>query len=208
MRLLLARHGESQANQGGLLTGQMDSPLSALGERQAQALAMRLATWRFDSIITSDLIRARSTAEAVIRHHHQPLEIDPDLREIDFGVWSGKALLDWTDVERAQFEAIYYDPAGSQSPPDGESFAELATRVERAKRRALERFTNGTVLWVAHGGVISSLVCRALGVGFDKRRLIGRANCALFEFTIHSDRTVIGRLNDTAHLEALETLES
>jgi broad specificity phosphatase PhoE len=208
MRLLLARHGESQANGDGLLTGQIDSPLSALGKRQAEALALRLATWRFDSIIASDLVRARATAEAVARYHTLSVEIDPDLREIDCGAWSGKALFEWTGDERAHFEAVYYDPMGRLSLPDGESFIELADRVERAKRRALERFPSGTVLWVAHGGVISALVCRALGVSFDKRRLIGRENCALFEFTYFNELTVIKRLNDTAHLETLEPLDA
>ena len=65
MRLLIARHGATQHNLDGRFTGQFDAPLSALGERQAEALAKRLAGQRFDAIIASDLLRARQTAGCI-----------------------------------------------------------------------------------------------------------------------------------------------
>lgn len=211
MRLLIARHGATQHNLDGQLTGQIDAPLSPLGVRQAETLAQRLAPWRLDEIVSSDLARARATADLIAaRHetcHATPIRLDPDLREIDMGSWSGKPYQDWTEDERERFTAMQADPEGTVAAPDGESFAELAQRVNRALERTRARQPYGTVLWVSHGGVISALLVRALGMGFDRRGQFRRANCSLFELIYDGERALIGRMNDTSHLEALEALE-
>lgn len=207
MRLLIARHGATQHNLDGLMTGQIDAPLSALGLRQTEALAQRLASWRLDEIVSSDLARARATADLIAAHHAVSVLLDPDLREIDMGSWSGKPYQDWTEDERERFVAMQADPEGLAAAPNGESFVALARRVTRALERARARQPHGTVLWVTHGGVISALIVRALGIGFDQRDQFRRTNCSLFELLYEGERTQIGRMNDTSHLEALEALE-
>lgn len=208
MRLFLARHGATQHNLDGRLTGQIDAPLSDLGMRQAVALASRLATWRFDAIIASDLDRASTTAEMIAKHHDMPVLLDADIREIDMGVWAGRPYTEWSDEERRRFHAMERDSTGSVSAPGGESFAALADRVERALCRSRERYPDGAVLWVTHGGVIGALLVRALGLGFHQRRQFRRANCALFELRYEGDSIILARLNDTNHLEALEAREA
>ncbi len=203
MRLFIARHGATQHNLDGRLTGQIDAPLSALGERQAEALADRLATWRFDAIIASDLIRAQATAEAIAKRHQTPMLLDEDLREIDMGAWAGRPFVEWSHEERLLFHEMESDPTGGTCAPGGESFAMLAERVERSLQRTRERYPGGTVLWVSHGGVISMLLVRALGLRFHQRRQFRRANCALFELHYEGERVIIERLNDTSHLEEL-----
>jgi broad specificity phosphatase PhoE len=208
VRLFLARHGATQHNLDGRLTGQIDAPLSALGERQAEALAQRLAGWRFDAIIASDLVRARATAEAIATYHPTPtIQLDADIREIDMGVWAGRPYAEWEDEERRLFAAIECDPTGRIHAPGGESFAALAERVDRALRRTLEQYADGTVLWVTHGGVIGVLLVRALGLGFHQRRQFRRANCSLFELRYEGESVILARLNDTSHLAALEVSE-
>src|SRR5688500_1044189 len=87
--LWLIRHGESEGNRAGLLQGQRDYPLSARGRQQAQRLAERLGTVRFDALYSSDLTRALDTARAVSATIGLPVTLDPGLREIDYGAWSG-----------------------------------------------------------------------------------------------------------------------
>ena len=70
-------------------TGQSDVSLSPLGERQAEALGRRLAAEKLDAVISSDLSRARATAEAIVRYSRLPITIDQDLREISLGEWEG-----------------------------------------------------------------------------------------------------------------------
>lgn len=207
MRLFIARHGATQHNLDGRLTGQIDAPLSALGMRQAEALADRLATWRFDAIIASDLMRARATADAIASRHGAPISLDADIREIDMGSWAGRPYTEWSDRDRRRFGAMECDPTGMISAPGGESFAGLAERVERALRRVRAEHSDGTVLWVAHGGVIGVLLVRALGLGFHQRRQFQRANCSLFELRYEGESVLIARLNDTSHLDALAASE-
>lgn len=205
LRLILVRHGATQQNLDGQMTGQIDAPLSALGRRQAEAVAARLASWSFDEIVASDLARARETAELIASRHSAPIRLEPDLREIDMGSWSGKPYRDWTQEERDRFVAMERDGSGLTPAPGGESFSALADRVERALARA--RLGGGTVLWVTHGGVMSVLLVRALGIGFDRRGQFRRANCSITELVYEPTRVIIGRMNDTSHLEALEAEE-
>lgn len=204
MRLLVARHGATQHNLDGRFTGQTDAPLSLLGLRQAEALATRLATARFDAVVCSDLARARQTAEAIARHTSQPIEIDTDLREISMGAWEGRA---YADVEREQADLmarVETDPTGEAAAPEGESWAWFSARVHGALGRWRERFPQGNVLWVTHGGVVSVLLLGALGLSYEQRHQFRRGNTGLFELDYGPQRVVVVRANDTSHLDHVE----
>jgi broad specificity phosphatase PhoE len=203
MRLLVARHGLTQHNLEARFTGQFDAPLSALGGRQADALAARLAEMRFDAIVSSDLVRARVTAERIARRIGQQVIIDPDLREISMGAWEGKSLGDvmreWPDL----LERVETDPTGEASAPQGESWARFSVRVVGALARWRAAYPQGKALWVTHGGVVSALLLHALGLSFERRRQFGRGNTSLFEFDYRPTGVVILRANDTSHLDGL-----
>src|SRR5258708_23686791 len=87
MRLLIARHGATQYNLDARFTGQVDVPLSPLGERQSQALAEGLAGVHLDALISSDLRRALATAAPIARLHGLEVQCGPDLRQISVGSW-------------------------------------------------------------------------------------------------------------------------
>src|SRR6266508_5318337 len=92
MRLIIVRHGESEWNRTGRYQGQCDATLSALGLRQAEALAGRLQREPLDAIFTSPLQRAAKTAEAIARYHPSvPFEPISALLEIGHG--DGEGLL-------------------------------------------------------------------------------------------------------------------
>jgi broad specificity phosphatase PhoE len=88
-RLVVLRHGETTHNAAGIWQGQLDSPLSDLGLRQADAVGAAVAALAPDRIVTSDLARARVTAESVGRATGIPVELDPRFREIHAGAWQG-----------------------------------------------------------------------------------------------------------------------
>jgi alpha-ribazole phosphatase len=199
MHLLIARHGATANNAQARYTGQSDVPLSALGERQAEALARRLSGERFDAMVTSDLRRARSTAEAVARHHTLPLVEDAALREIALGAWEGLTNAEARDRLPEPFAAWEADPLRN-APPRGETLAAFTARVERALKDWYERYAEGSVLWVTHGGVIGVLLCQVLGMGLDRRWQFRRDNAAISELDVGADWAVVVRLNDTAHL--------
>ena len=87
--LLLARHGETDWNRQLRIQGSSDIELNDLGRRQAQALAQDLTDVELDAIYSSDLARARQTAEPVAATHGLEVRFDPRLRERSFGSWEG-----------------------------------------------------------------------------------------------------------------------
>src|SRR3546814_6731941 len=90
MKILLARHGETQWNAEGRYQGQEDIALSPVGEAQARALGERLREVRIDRAVASPLSRARRTAELALGESRAGmLARDPGLMEIAHGTWEG-----------------------------------------------------------------------------------------------------------------------
>lgn len=203
MRLLVARHGATAHNEGGRITGQTDASLSVLGQRQAEALGERLAGARFDAIVSSDLARAMETAEAVARRVSLPVMIDPGLREIAMGAWEGRVFAELLRDEPETVKRVELDPLGAWGAPEGETWARFSGRVHDALARWRSHFPAGKVLWITHGGVVSVLLLRALGLTFDRRRQFRRDNTSLFEFDYAQSPVRVLRINDTGHLERL-----
>ena len=160
--LLLVRHGQSEWNAIGRWQGQADPPLSALGEEQARDAAGRLGATGFSAVVSSDLQRARRTAEILAEALGLGVRVDPDLREIDVGQWQG---LTRTEIEAGWPNALADWSAGrSEAPPGGETRAHLAERARAALARAAAEASPGDhVLLVSHGALVRHLD-RSLGL--------------------------------------------
>jgi len=160
--LLLVRHGETDWNAEGRLQGQTDRPLSDFGRRQARQLAEALEGEELEAIYSSDLARARETAEIVGERLGLPVELDPDLREKDWGTWEGL-----TSVERDRVEFV------------GESTDEHRDRILRSLRRISERHPGeGRILVVTHGGSMRRVQTAAMGMAMPVVENCGRWLCA------------------------------
>ena len=85
--LIIIRHGQSMGNVEGKFIGITDSPLSPLGIRQAQLTAEYLKDVKIDKVYASNLSRAKVTAEIIAQKHGLNVNVEPDLREIDAGLW-------------------------------------------------------------------------------------------------------------------------
>lgn len=159
-RLLLIRHGQSAWNAEGRWQGWADPPLSRVGEAQALTAAARLQDEGLTAVVSSDLRRARRTAELIAGHLDLPvLDSVADLRERDIGDWSG---LTTVEIEQGWPGWLAAWRAGElERPPNGESRDELADRVLDAVGRLAD--LEGCLLVVTHGGVIH-LVQDRLGV--------------------------------------------
>jgi broad specificity phosphatase PhoE len=151
------RHGESVGNAARVFTGQTDSPLTERGRRQAETIADELAKVKFDRIVTSDLSRTRDTAQAIAKRHGLPVEVFPELREIDVGERTGssfdeiKGLPNWSDD-------------GFVAWPGGETFDHVVGRVRGVIDRITHESPGQTVLVVGHGGVNRILLSYFLGI--------------------------------------------
>ena len=111
-------------------------------------------------VISSDLIRARATADALASDRPR-LPDDPDLRELHFGAWEGLDFDAIPDSDQALLRA-FWDQPGTHAAPDGESWDMLRARIDRARSR-LEGIA-ADVIVVAHMGPILAQVQHALGI--------------------------------------------
>jgi broad specificity phosphatase PhoE len=160
--LLLVRHGETDWNADGRLQGHTDRPLSDYGRRQARELAGALEGEKLEAIYSSDLARARETAEIVGERLGLPVVLDPDLREKDWGTWEGL-----TAVERDRVEFV------------GEPTEAHQARILGALRRISERHPgDGRVLVVTHGGSMRRVQTAAMGMAMPVVENCGRWLCA------------------------------
>ena len=139
------RHGETDWNAQGISQGNVDIPLNPTGVAQARAAAQKLRNRGIATIVASPLSRARVTAEFVGDTLDLPVVIDPDLREVSFGVQEGQAMSGW-----------FADwISGAATPEGAETFAALRHRAVAAANRATTQ--PPAVLLVAHGALFRSL---------------------------------------------------
>ncbi|MGP0001016.1 MAG: histidine phosphatase family protein [Acetobacteraceae bacterium] len=139
------RHGETDWNAQGISQGNVDIPLNAVGVAQARAAAGKLRNRGIATIVASPLSRARVTAEFAGEALGLPVALDPDLREVSFGVQEGQGMSGW-----------FADwVSGAFTPEGAETFVALRRRAVAAANRAIEQ--PPAVLVVAHGALFRSL---------------------------------------------------
>ena len=158
--LLLVRHGETDWNASGRLQGHTDTPLNDFGRQQARALAYELASEQLDAVYSSDLARARETAEIVAERLGLPVAVDADLREKNWGNWEG--------LSSTERDAVVYV---------GESSAAHRDRMLAALGRIAERHPSGRVLVVTHGGSVRRVQAAATGIAQPVVENCGRWTC-------------------------------
>jgi probable phosphoglycerate mutase len=159
--ILLARHGESDWNRARRWQGWADRPLTERGREQAAALAGRLSEVALDGVYASDLERARETARAVARTKELEVQIDPDLREVDVGSWSGLTRDQAAKRFPDEFRRWQHGGSGWE---DGESYERMSERVLGSVLRIAGAHAGGRVLVVSHGGPIRAIHAAALGL--------------------------------------------
>ena len=210
MDIYLVRHGQSTGNNQGRLIGWSDHPLTDLGRAQAQRLAARLVGTRFAALYASDLSRAVATAAALTAQGAPPARLDPQLREIDSGAWSG--LSDAQVRERFPDEwRRWHEERDPHLHRGGrESYDQAATRMLDALCAIARRHPGGTVAVISHGGVIRAAVARMMGLDLRRIWTLSIANASITRIRPFAPITAradgpCGRaltINDTAHLEA------
>lgn len=165
-QVLLARHGETDDNRPPLrFQGWRDTPLNDTGRRQAGELAERLAGEGIASLWSSDLSRARETAETVGRRLGLEVTLDPRLREANRGDWEGRL---FQDVEREEPElyAAWMRAGEEWRFPGGESLREQQERV-LACIEDIRAAGELPALAVCHGGSIRVVLCTRDPRGLD-----------------------------------------
>lgn len=182
MRVLLARHGETDWNAVGRIQGQSDTVLNDNGRLQADQLAQKLKTCgiQVERIYSSPQKRAAETAERVGVCLNQKAELVKELREISFGIWEGHS---WEEigVRWAEEYAQYERDRMHVAPSKGECYRTMLERVLPALY-SIVKGKESTVLVVAHSAVIKGVLCWLDGCNFaDINRTYPLANASWVE---------------------------
>jgi broad specificity phosphatase PhoE len=151
MRLLVARHGETQFNAEGRYLGSLDPPLTLRGTAQAAALS-ELLPQVVDEIVCSPLMRARQTAEILCARRGLRLSILEAFRERDVGAFDGLTPAEAAARYPSQW-AQNVTRRWSMAPPGGESIAAVVERIHAGLGALLAQSSGETVVLVAHGFV-------------------------------------------------------
>lgn len=201
--LYFARHGETDDNARLVFQGQGGKGLNSRGRAQARRLAERMVKARVTTIVASDLERAEETARIVGLACGVVHSVDPDLREVDVGAWTGKSHEQIADLYPEEWSA--WSSGLDVRRGGGETYTELAQRIERAVVRLAATSARDPILVVSHGGSIKSYVAKILGVSNEGlRALAGVGNAGLTIIERDSlGRSRLHAWNDTAHLEGL-----
>lgn len=205
-RLCIVRHGETAWNAEHRVQGQLDIPLNQIGLRQAQAVGAALREERFDAIYSSDLSRARQTAEPISNFLSMKLLIEQNLRERHYGIFER---LTYAEVRRkfpedyARFEARDPDYAFRT----GESLRDFSGRSIAILSKIATENEGRNILVFTHGGVLDKLYRHVTGLPLSAERNFGIPNAGLNRIEITSAGWQIRSWADVAHLEgALDDL--
>lgn len=209
-RLILVRHGETEWNRLLRFQGQVDVPLNATGREQASRVARRLVQEPVQRVVSSDLARARQTAEPLAellarRGGADPLAL-PALREQSFGVVDGMGV---DEIKREHPAAWnrWVDFDADHAFDGGESTRHFHARVLRGLRELVEQYPGQTLAVVTHGGVLDMVWRTAHALSLHGPRQAHIPNGGVNQVQVHVEdaghRLAVLDWADIAHLEGM-----
>jgi probable phosphoglycerate mutase len=177
--VLLVRHGRTPTT-GQVLPGRAKGlHLSDEGVAQAEAAAERIAALgkrRVKAVYASPMERTKETAAPIAKALGHRVTVERGLLEADFGAWTGKKLGDL--MKKPEWQQVQRYPSGFRFP-DGESFAEMQTRMVGAIDKLVAAHPGHTIVAVSHADPIKAVVAHAMGTHLDLFQRIVIGPCSI-----------------------------
>lgn len=158
--IYVARHGETEWNVKGLIQGHSDSNLTKNGIKQAKNLGKELKSIKFEAAYSSDLLRAKRTAEIVTLERKLAVVTQKSLRERDFGELEGTKRENLKILRELKRKNLPYESIGVEADE------KIVARAITLLREIAIAYTGKNVLVVSHGGLLRSLLIH-LGFATD-----------------------------------------
>lgn len=202
LRLLIVRHGLTDWNMEERMQGRSDVTLNKEGIAQCKKLARHLSKEKIDLIFTSEMSRARDTAELIARKKIKVI-VDPNFNEIDYGIFDGKSLKEieshpllsklWRQRKKDRYKFRI---------PLGESYADVQTRIMSSLRRIIELYDDHTILIVTHGIVKRLIVMTLLGLDLEEMmKKHSFTNASVTELQIKDGKVKAKKIASVTHLK-------
>jgi len=179
-RVTLVRHGQSTWNERGLIQGQNDdAELTQRGQGEALSAANALKSVGFTHIVSSDLRRARQTAEIIAAVLELDVTNDQRLRERCFGSLEGQSLGLLGPDSSGITDGVLVDP--DARPAGGESFRDVVIRAGSFLDDTLDSLGDSQLLVVTHGGAIRALHAYVLDSALEGLDMMAVGNCSIWD---------------------------
>lgn len=198
MRLILARHGETDWNVNEVFRGKLDVELNETGREQARLMADYLAESRISAVLSSPLKRARETAQAVATCQGIEVTVAPELVDMDFGDWQDLSIKTVQD-KYPEFFSRWLEQPNHLKVPGGESLLDVRERALGLISRITAQ-NKGDALLVSHRVVSKVLICALLGLNDSHFWNIKLDICGITTFSVENRRFVLSGHNDTSFL--------
>jgi len=199
-QVIFIRHGETLWNIEGRVMGQLDSPLSARGVKQAEAIAERLSSISFSHLYSSDLGRAVQTAEIISKRCNKEIVLDESLRERNMGVFQGHTRKE----KKAKYPDIWRQCKAVGADfiiPGGESQNQRLARSIEVMDRLADAHPGETIVIVSHDGILRGFFSHILGLDTASETRIMRSNATYNCFLKLNGDWRLKVWGDTSHLQ-------
>ncbi len=197
MKIILIRHGQTDANKRNLIQGWLDYKLNETGMKQAKLLGKRLKKEDIDVFYSSDLKRAVMTTEEVKKFHPGKQWIKTSvIRERGFGSFEGMPVEKYYDLIKCYCLENY-----EFRPPFGESYSDVRKRAEMFFSEIYRKHKNQTVAVVAHGVFNKVFISYLAGLNLKDAVKIEQENTCVNVIEVKSKPKIIA-LNDVSHLKS------
>ncbi|MBQ7173522.1 MAG: histidine phosphatase family protein [Clostridia bacterium] len=165
MEIYVIRHGETDGNKEGIMQGWLDLPLNDFGRKLAIDTGRAMKGIHFDAAITSPLLRAKETAELLLKESgntETPLLFDDRLKEVFAGEWEGKCFRPGHPDEAALSEearnALFGNPLTAPQYPGGESIRDVIARTQEFLWELVKEEKYERVLVSTHGCALRAML--------------------------------------------------
>jgi probable phosphoglycerate mutase len=199
VHLVMVRHGETVWNTQKRHQGQLDSPLTSIGQAQGQALATRLRGFPFQAVYSSDLGRTMETAQFIAQKTGSPVQPEPRLRERHYGLFQGLTIEKARENHPAEFEK-HHNRDPDFAIPGGESPRQFYERTTQALDDLVSRHDEGMILAVTHGGVLINQIKHVLGIPLHSPRRFSLLNTSVNIFSYCEGCWMLETWGDAQHL--------
>lgn len=199
MRLILVRHGQTEWNAGGRYQGQSNVALSDTGRKQARFLAERFPVRQLDAIYTSDLDRAKETAECVGKRLGLTVCPEKAFRELSFGDWEGLTYQEISSRWPEEAEKLFTAP-DELVIPHGETFRDLQKRALDKIYSLYEQHIDQTVAVFAHGAINKTILAGLMHIPLHYLWSLRQDNTAVNILRLDDGYVMVELINSTSHL--------
>ncbi len=199
-KLIIVRHAETDWNKELKYQGQQDIVLNDTGKEQAVKLSNYLSDSNIDTIYSSNLKRAYSTAKKINKFHNLKIKQEKELREIDFGKWEG---MTYSKIKAHYPEILkkWNQNPTLISPPAGEDLKRFKLRIVNVFAEIVEENREKNILVVTHGGAIKAYLTFILGIPLYNYWQFNISSTGISIINVYEEKYIIKSLNIIEHLK-------